>query len=58
VSPAEAPLIVCAARLEAEKQVSVLIEAMPEVIAALPGAVCVIAGEGKQRAELQALIEA
>ena len=50
------PLIVCAARLEREKDVRSLVAAMPEVIAAAPDAVCVIVGEGSQRAALEAQI--
>jgi len=51
------PLIVCAARLEAEKDVTSLIAAMREVVAASPNAICVIAGEGSQRAALTAQME-
>jgi len=50
------PLIVCAARLEREKDVATLIAAMPAVLAAAPGALCVVAGEGSQREELAARI--
>lgn len=42
------PLIVCAARLELEKDVASLIAAMPAVLAAVPEAVCAIAGNGSQ----------
>ena len=55
---AEAQLIVCAARLEQEKDVRSLVAAMPGIVAAAPDAVCVIAGEGSQRAALEAQIGA
>ena len=42
----DAPLIVCAARLEREKDVTSLIAAMPEVVTAHPATVCVVAGHG------------
>jgi len=51
-------LIVCAARLEPEKDVASLIAAMPAVIAAAPKTICIIAGEGSQRDRLTAQIEA
>ncbi len=44
--PAESLLIVCLARLEAEKGVDVLIDAMQVVGASLPGVHCLVAGEG------------
>jgi len=53
---ARQPLIVCAARLEEEKDVASLIAAMPAVLAASPKAVCVIAGEGSLREALDAQI--
>ncbi len=49
----EVPMIVCAARLEPEKLVGDLIEAMPGVLRVVPEAVCVIAGEGRQREGLE-----
>jgi glycosyltransferase involved in cell wall biosynthesis len=51
------PLIVCAARLEKEKDVASLIAAMPSVVAAVPNAVCVVAGDGSERAERAAQIQ-
>jgi glycosyltransferase involved in cell wall biosynthesis len=57
IAPAR-PLIVCAARLEREKDVASLIAAMPAVIAAVPDAACVIAGDGSERAARAAQIEA
>ena len=55
--PAGAPLIVSAARLEPEKSVHLLIEAFGKLRSTHPRAHCLIAGEGRQRAELQALID-
>ena len=49
----DTPLIVCCARLEAEKQVDVLIKAMQSVVRALPGVRCVIAGDGKLKPLLE-----
>ena len=48
----DATLIVSVARLEHEKSVETLIAAMKSVAAAEPSAVCVIAGEGSQKAAL------
>jgi glycosyltransferase involved in cell wall biosynthesis len=45
----DTPLIVCAARLEEEKDVASLVEAMSKVVTAHPTAVCVVAGEGSQK---------
>ena len=53
----ERPLIVCAARLEPEKGLGTLVAAMQEVRQTQPHAVCLIAGDGSQRDELQAQIE-
>lgn len=46
-------LIVCAARLESEKDVASLVEAMAIVRRRHPQAVCVVAGEGSQRSALE-----
>ena len=46
--PPGTPLIVCAARLEREKDVQSLIAAMAEVKATLPEVRCVVAGQGAQ----------
>lgn len=54
----EAPLIVCAARLEREKEIGSLVEAMAEVVRTHPDALCVVAGQGAQKDELQARIDA
>ena len=51
------PFIVCAARLELEKDMRSLIAAMPAVLAASPTAVCVIAGEGSHREALASQIK-
>ena len=51
------PLVVCAARLEQEKDVASLIAAMKTVREAVPTARCLIAGDGSEKAALQAQIE-
>ena len=53
----ETPLIVCAARLEREKDVQSLIAAMTEVKAAFPDVRCVVAGQGAQQKMLTAQIQ-
>lgn len=53
----EALLVVCAARLEREKDIGSLVEAMGLVRAGLPAARCLIAGEGAQRTALEAQIQ-
>lgn len=53
----ETPLIVCAARLEREKDVQSLITAMTEVKAAFPDVRCVVAGQGAQQEMLTAQIQ-
>jgi len=52
----DSPLIVCAARLEPEKDVEFLIAAMGSLKAEIPSARCVVLGEGSQRDNLQASI--
>lgn len=54
----DTPLIVCAARLEREKDVRSLIAAMAEVNTAFPDVRCVVAGQGAQKEMLTAQIEA
>jgi glycogen(starch) synthase len=49
----EAPLVVCAARLQPEKSVSTLITAMTLLANKVPSAVCLIAGEGAERPVLE-----
>lgn len=51
--PADAPMVVCAARLEPEKRVDCLIEAMSLVRNSHPTAVCVVAGDGSCRRALE-----
>jgi glycosyltransferase involved in cell wall biosynthesis len=51
------PLIVCAARLEKEKDVASLIDAMPAILAAVPDAFCLVAGGGSLHDELLARIQ-
>ncbi len=53
----ETPLIVCAARLEREKDVTSLITAMGDVRTKFPDAVCVVAGQGACQADLTAQIQ-
>ena len=52
------PLVVCVARLEAEKGIETLIDAMREVVASVPDAHCLIAGSGSCEAVLHARIDA
>lgn len=52
-----APLIVCVARLQKEKDLDVLISAMTQVREKFPDARCIIAGEGDERAMLAELVE-
>lgn len=51
-------LVTCAARLEPEKNLASLVEAMVRVRAACPNAVCVIAGDGSCRPDLERQIAA
>ena len=46
-------MIVCAARLAQEKDVTVLVEAMGKVAARVPEACCVIAGDGPERQRIE-----
>jgi glycosyltransferase involved in cell wall biosynthesis len=47
------PLVVCAARLEPEKDVATLVDAMALIVREFPQAVCVVAGEGSLRKALE-----
>jgi glycosyltransferase involved in cell wall biosynthesis len=49
----DASLVVCAARLEPEKDIATLISAMARVVNEHPNAQCLIAGEGSQHAALE-----
>ena len=51
--PADAPLVVCTARLEPEKDIAALVCAMGQVRAAVPTIRCLVAGSGSQLAALQ-----
>jgi len=51
--PEEAPLLVCAARLQPEKDVATLLKAMQSVAAEIPGCVCLIAGQGMEAEALE-----
>jgi len=55
--PADGKLIGAAGRLEPEKGFDELIAAMPRVLAEMPNARLVIAGEGSRRPQLEALID-
>lgn len=50
------PLIVAASRLEAEKDIPILVDAMADVIRRFPTACCVIAGVGSQRSVIESQI--
>ena len=50
--PPRAPLIVCVCRLEPEKSVETLVQAMPAVLAECPETICVIGGAGTEQARL------
>ena len=51
--PSDAPLVVCAARLEPEKDVASLVASMRHVREVLPNAHCLLAGTGTLRADLE-----
>lgn len=51
----QAPLAVCVSRLEKEKDVGTLVQAMAEVRQELSDAMCVIVGDGSQRPILESL---
>jgi glycosyltransferase involved in cell wall biosynthesis len=53
----EGGMVVYVGRLEAEKDVGTLVEAMGEVVKARPGAVCAIAGSGSEEGALRGLVE-
>jgi glycosyltransferase involved in cell wall biosynthesis len=53
----QTPLIVCAARLEPEKDVETLIAAMAHVVTKSPDAHCIVAGTGSQQEFLHKTIE-
>lgn len=55
---ADTPLVVCAARLEREKDVASLISAVQIVRERVPGVRCLVAGEGAERLALAAQIGA
>ena len=52
------PVVLCAARLEPEKGLPTLVTAMAAVRAACPAAVCLLAGQGSVRAEIERQIAA
>lgn len=51
--PAGTPLVVCVARLEREKNILSLVDAIHAVRLAFPSVRCVVAGEGSRRAALE-----
>jgi glycosyltransferase involved in cell wall biosynthesis len=51
--PTDGPLVGCVARLVPVKGVHVLLEAVPQIRAAVPGATLVFVGDGPLRAELE-----
>lgn len=55
--PDDAPLVITSARLEREKGVETLIEAMSDVALQMPSCRCLVAGEGLAREWLQADLE-
>ncbi len=50
----DAPLIVCVARLEREKDILTLLRALPQVRASVPDVRLLVAGEGAERGALEA----
>ena len=54
---ANAPVVVCVARLEQEKDIPSLIEAMKSLARTNPELRCIIVGEGSQRRDLERRIE-
>lgn len=54
---ADVPLVACVARLEHEKDIASLVQAMAEVTREMPRACCIIAGNGAQRDALHAQIK-
>jgi glycosyltransferase involved in cell wall biosynthesis len=52
----DAPLVVCVARLEPEKDITTLLKAMKQVTAAIPSATCWIAGDGTVASEIAAQV--
>ncbi len=55
--PCARKLIVCVARLEPEKDLATLVRAMKRIQTTEPQAICLIAGDGSEKAKLQATID-
>ncbi len=55
--PADAPLVVCVARLEPEKDIPTLLAAMQTVRETVPTAQALVVGDGSQRQALEAQVE-
>jgi len=51
----DTPVVLSVSRLDGEKRVDRLVQAMPELIERIPGAIVVIAGDGPERRELDEL---
>lgn len=56
--PADAPLVAVVARLHPQKDLTMFLQAFVAVRASVPGAVAIVAGDGPQRGELEALRDA
>jgi glycosyltransferase involved in cell wall biosynthesis len=54
LSPAQ-PVILSLGRLVRKKGIAYLIQAMPQVLAVIPNAICLIAGDGPERSSLETL---
>lgn len=50
---ADAPMVVCVARLEREKDIRTLVEAMSQVVRQVPRARCLLAGEGSLQGQIE-----
>ncbi len=55
---ADRPVVVCVSRLVPRKGQDTLIEAMPQILAAVPDAVLLIVGDGPYRGDLEKLADA
>jgi glycosyltransferase involved in cell wall biosynthesis len=56
LSPSQ-PVILSLGRLVRKKGIADLIQAMPQVLAVMPNAVCLVAGDGSERSHLEALVQ-
>jgi glycosyltransferase involved in cell wall biosynthesis len=53
----DTPVVVCVSRLEPEKGVAALVEAVPRMLESCPRALCLIAGSGSQEPALRNLLK-